>query len=217
MQPPLPRRPPAPKALPWLVLAAHLAALLLVGQALTPHERGGTAAAPPPLWLRLLREPNHTGPAPPPREVIPPTSAEPRASRSVSAASQAPAPAAAAAPAPAAEAITPPPVEPPIAARIPEPPASAPLDLRVAPSRHPAPAAAMAREDPRANTSRLGSEERMSRTLGTDLALRESADPNGTRTFRRGADCVVARPARESQLNPFNQGMYPTPRLVERC
>lgn len=34
------RRPRAPRALPWLVLAAHLVALLLVGQALRPHERG---------------------------------------------------------------------------------------------------------------------------------------------------------------------------------
>ena len=216
MQPLLPRRPPAPKALPWLVLAAHLAALLLVGQALTPHQRGGTAAAPRPLWLRLLQEPDRAAAAPPPREVSPPMSAEPRPGRRVSATPQAPAPAAAV---PSAEAITPPPAEPPIATRTPEPPASAPLDLRVAPSRQQArpPAAALAREDPRANTSRLGSEQRLSRTLGTDLTLRESVDPNGTRTFRRGADCVVARPARESQLNPFNQSMQPTPRLVDKC
>ena len=121
--------------------------------------------------------------------------------------------------APPAEPITAPLAEAPTAARAPEPPASTPLDLRVPPSvrQVPPPAAAMAREDPRANTSRLGSEERMARTLGTDLTLRESADPDGTRYFRRGRDCVVARPARESQLNPFNQGARPTPRLVEKC
>ncbi len=207
-----PRRPPAPKALPWLVLAAHVVALLLVGQALRPHERSSDAEPPRPLWLRLLPEPDRaaaaprsssTQPALPPRPPLPTrtNAAPPQAA------------------APPAEAITAPPAEAPTTARAPEPPASTPLDLRVPPSvrQAPPPAAAMAREDPRANTSRLGSEERMARTLGTDLTLRESFDPDGTRYFRRGRDCVVARPARESQLNPFNQGTQPTPRLVEKC
>lgn len=218
MQPLPPRRPPAPKALPWLVLAAHLLGLMLVGQALRPQARGDGSAVPRPLWLRLLPEPGR--PAPPaPRPARPtappPAFAEPRATRPDTAA---PRPATTA-PAPPAEAITPPPAEPPTAARTPEPPSSSPLDLRLPPAQRqaPPPAAAMAREDPRANSARLGGEERMARTLGTDLTLRESVDPDGTRTFRRGRDCVVARPARESQLNPFNQGTRPTPRLVEKC
>lgn len=211
MQPLPQRRPGAPRALPWLVLAAHLLALLLVGQALRPRERGSAPAAPRPLWLRLLPEPRRPAadaarpPARPavPTDAIPARAAPPRPP----------------APAPLAAAITPPPADAPDSARPHEPPASAPLDLRPPPAlRHaPPPPAALARDDPRANTSRIGSEDRMARTLGTDLTLRESVSPDGTRHFRRGTDCVVARPARESQLNPFNQGTRPTPRLVEKC
>ena len=216
-----PRRSSAPKALPWLVLAVHLLGLLLVGQALRPHERGATAAAPRPLWLRLLPEPQRLAPAPAAQEARPRATTGPRPALAdiTTRRSSAPAASPSLTPTPPAEAITLPSTGLSTTARAPEPPASAPLDLRVPPSVRaaPPPAAAMARDDPRANTSRLGSEERMARTLGTDLTLRESVDPNGTRTFRRGTDCVVARPARESQLNPFNQSMHPTPRLVEKC
>lgn len=216
MQATLHRRPRAPRALAWLVLAAHLAGLVLVGQALRPHERGGTAAAPRPLWLRLLREPKSPAPAPASQESRPQRPAGLRPARIDIASPRPPIPAA---PAPPAEAITLPPAERPTSARAPEPPASVPLDLRAPPSlrQAPPPAAAMARDDPRANTSRLGSEERMARTLGTDLTLRESADPDGTRYFRRGSDCVVARPARIGQLHPMDQAAHPTPRLVDKC
>lgn len=208
----------APRALPWLVLAGHLLVLLLVGHALRPRERDAATAARP-LWLRLLPEPSppaaeppRTAPARPPR----PAARPPVLGDSPRADPAAPAPA----PEPRADAITLPAPEAPAAAPPPQPPASTPLDLRLAPARRhhaPPPAAALARDDPRANTSRIGSDDRMARTLGTDLTLRESADPDGTRTFRRGRDCVVARPARESQINPFDQGARPTPRLVEKC
>jgi hypothetical protein len=217
MQPMLQRRVQAPRALPWLVLAAHVLVLLLVGHALRPRERDAATAARP-LWLRLLPEtsppaadPARTAPARPPRPAARPPypSVPPRAEPA----------APAAAPGPRADAITLPAPEAPAAAPPPQPPASTPLDLRLAPPlRHaPPPAAALARDDPRANSSRIGSEDRMARTLGTDLTLRESVDPDGTRTFRRGRDCVVARPARDSQINPFDQGSRPTPRLVEKC
>ena len=214
MQALLPRRPRAPSALPWLVLGAHVLALLLIGHALRPHERGRGAAARP-LWLRLLPEPKRPAAAPPPQEVPPRAPAQPQPARTDTAAPRPPAPSLA----PPAEAIPLPAAEPSTSARAPQPPASAPLDLRLAPSlrQAPPPAAALARDDPRANSQRLPSEDRMAKTLGTDLTLRESVDPDGTRHFRRGSDCVVARPARESQLNPFNQGSRPTPRLVEKC
>jgi hypothetical protein len=201
--------------LPWLVLGAHLVALLLIGHALRPHERGRGGAAARPLWLRLLPEPKRPSPAPPPQEARPQAPAQTRPARTDTAAARPPAPS----PTPPAEAITLPAPEPSTSARAPQPAASAPLDLRLAPTRRqtPPPAAALARDDPRANTQRLSSEDRMAKTLGTDLTLRESVDPDGTRYFRRGNDCVVARPARESQLNPFNQGSRPTPRLVEKC
>jgi hypothetical protein len=216
MPPMLQRRLHAPRALPWLVLAAHLLVLLLVGHALRPRERAAATAARP-LWLRLLPEPSppaaeppRTAPARPQRPAARPPfpSVPPRAHPA------APPPA----PEPRADAITLPAPEAPAAAS-PQPPASTPLDLRPAPARRHAlpPAAALARDDPRANSSRIGSDDRMARTLGTDLTLRESVDPDGTRTFRRGHDCVVARPARESQINPFDQGARPTPRLVEKC
>ena len=227
MQPTPPRRPRAPRALPWLVLAVHLAALLLVAQALRPHERRAAAAPARPLWLRLLPAPRQAAPVPPAPEAPVHPPAEPPRPSTGTAARRPPPPAA---PPPSAQAITLPAAEAPAlplhsattattSAHTPEPPASAPLDLRLPTTPRPAPpsAAALARDDPRANTPRPGSEERMAKTLGTDLTLRESADPDGTRYFRRGRDCVVARPARESQLNPFNQGARPTPRLVEKC
>lgn len=207
------RRPRAPRAVPWLVLAAHLLALLLISQALRPRERASTPTPPRPLWLRLL-----------PDEPARPGAEAPRPLPTRPAATAGPVPARPAHPQPAAaaaipEAITLPAAEAPATANAPEPPASAPLDLRPPPAlRHaPPPPAALARDDPRANTSRIGSEDRMARTLGTDLTLRESVTPDGTRYFRRGRDCVVARPAREGQLNPFNQSTRPTPRLVEKC
>ena len=223
MQPTPPRRPRAPRALSWLVLAVHLAALLVVGQALRPHGRRAAAAPARPLWLRLLPENRQAAPVPPaPEAPVHPPAKPPRPSTGTAARRPPP---------PSAQAITLPAAEAPAlplpsatttattTAHAPGPPASAPLDLRLPTTPRPAPpsAAAMARDDPRANTPRPGSEERMAKTLGTDLTLRESADPDGTRYFRRGRDCVVARPARESQLNPFNQGARPTPRLVEKC
>lgn len=215
MRQPPPRRPAAPRALPWLVLAGHLLALLLIGQALRPHERGAGGHAATPLWLRLLPEPQRPAPEPASQEARPHAPALRRPARTDTATPRPPA----ASPTPPAEAISPPPAEPSANARAPQPPASTPLDLRLPPAlrQTPPPASALARDDPRANTPRLGSEARMAKTLGTDLTLRESADPDGTRYFRRGTDCVVARPARESQLDPFNQGTRPTPRLVDKC
>ena len=216
MQPLWPPRPRVPGALPWLVLGAHLVAFLLIGHALRPQERGRGNDVARPLWLRLLPEPRRPSPAPPsPQEARSHARAQPRPARAEAAAP----PPSVLSPTAPAEAITPPHAEATTSARTPQLPASAPLDLRLAPTlrQTPAPAAALAREDPRANTQHLNSEDRMAKTLGTDLTLRESVDPDGTRYFRRGSDCVVARPARESQLNPFNQGTRPTPRLVEKC
>ena len=212
------RRPRAPQALPWLVLAAHLLGLLLVGHALRPRDRA-PAAAPRPLWLRLLPEPRpraETSAAVRPR--APSQAPEPPSPRAARTEAEHPAPPTTPAP---ANTITLPPADgmaAPTAARPPDPPSSAPLDLRLPRGLRPAPPpAALARDDPRANTQHPSSEERLARALGTDQTLRESALPDGTRTFRRGNGCVAARPARESQLNPYNQSMQPTPRLIDDC
>jgi len=214
MQPMPQRRPPVPRTLPWLVLAAHLLALLLIGQALRPRDRA-PAATTRPLWLRLLPEPARRPADEPGRamQTRPALRPEPRAATRAAPDRRPHEPAR------SAQAITLPAAETPAAALPPEPPSSAPLNLRLAPGLRtaPPPPSALARDDPRANSSRGSSEQRMARTLGTDQVLREGVLPDGTRSFRRGRDCVLARPARESQLNPYNQSMNPTPRLIDDC
>ncbi|NRF67624.1 hypothetical protein HLB44_11570 [Aquincola sp. S2] len=196
------RRPA--RRLMGLVLALHLALGWFVFEATKPQQRGASVIAAAAVWLRLLPDP-----APPPAPTRPNTARARESGRPP----QAPAFPAAAHTAP--EAITLP-AEPTVAAAQPaSAPASAPLDLRWRPGSSRTPAA-LARDDARIHAP-VSSDERLARALGTDQTLHESALPDGSRTFRRGRDCVIARPARNAELDPMSQGARPTPRLIDRC
>ncbi len=104
------------------------------------------------------------------------------------------------------------------AAIAPEPPASQPmrpLDLTLRPgyatqrnARNPG------LDDSRANTARLTPEERMAARFDTRVIEEELGDD---RRIRRGADCVIVRPARIGQLMPFNESAARAPSLVGAC
>lgn len=215
-------RPWTPRATPWrallLVVAGHVLLGLMLAAALRPVLPRSDSTAPPPLWLQLLAEPPaHPEPRPP--AVPPPTARHAPVAESRAMAAEAPSPAAPSETSAISVALpAPPPAPSPASA-----PASAPmpprpaLDLRLPPpAQRPPPPAAMARDDPQVHTPSTR-DERLAQALGTDQTLRESVTPDGTRTFRRGRDCVVAREARNAQLDPFNQGARPTPRLIGKC
>ncbi len=192
------------------VIAAHLLLGWWVGAALRPHRwADAPAATSGPMWLRLLPvpdEPPAAAHAEAPRTRMPqwrrsaPTVADP-----------AQAPAIIASPAP--QAITVAPDE--VAAPAP-PPAAAPLDLRLPPpaASQPRSLASLLRDDPRLRDRPLTATERIAQAL--DPTIREEAMPDGSRRFRRGNDCVVARPSRAGQLDPFDS-THPKPWLVGPC
>ncbi|WP_284614658.1 hypothetical protein [Aquabacterium humicola] len=200
-----------------IVVALHVLALLVIGQSLKPQRRG----APPdaaPVAITWLQWPRVTAPEPAHRDVeqaTRPVPATPRRPVAIDAPRTAPT---------EPVAITVVPDAPPAAAAPASVPSSAPpLDLRLPSSSRNAgamaarPPAALAIDDPRVRSAPLSGDERLAQAIGTDLRLRESTEPDGTRRFQRGKDCVVARQAREAQLNPFNQSTRPTPRLVTGC
>ena len=57
---------------------------------------------------------------------------------------------------------------------------------------------------------------RLARALGTDTGLHETVRGE-SRRFQQGRACVDLAPAREAQLNPFNQSNSATPRLAKPC
>ena len=57
---------------------------------------------------------------------------------------------------------------------------------------------------------------RLARALGTDTGLHETLRGE-TRRFQQGRACVDLAPAREAQLNPFNQSSSAAPRLAKPC
>lgn len=205
--PALPARPAFARRPRWtlvLVLTLHLALLALLPAALRPFQRGPVPAdAARTLWLRLL--PERPAPAGPPTH----RDAGHRAPHVDPAPISLPMPPAAApSPPDTAAAIT--------AAAAASQPASAPLDLRL-PARalhNPTPAA-LAREDPRLQRPLLPA-ERQARALASDGTVHEGVHPDGTRIFRRGDDCTVARPSRDGELDPFNQSTLPRPRLIDQ-
>ena len=97
-------------------------------------------------------------------------------------------------------------------------PAPAALNLalpRPAAARHSATAAAQVHDDARLG-GRLSRDQRLAQALGSDQALHE--DQRGAvRRFRQGRACVDMAPAREAQINPFNQTASPTPRQATPC
>lgn len=200
-------------------LAGHALLLAWLAAALAPSPRGHDAPAtrPPLLWLQAPPPAARPPAVPPPATAARVPAATPPLRATARPATPPPAaPVALPAGEPVTAAIT---VPAPTAAAAPASAASAPppLDLRLRPAgvRH-APAAALARDDPRLPAPRTR-EDRLADALGTDTRLREQTLADGSRQLRRGSACVRAHTARDAQLDPFNQSTRPTPALVGAC
>lgn len=114
------------------------------------------------------------------------------------------------------QAITlPPPLEAPSAATATR---STALDLRLPRAASGAtPPSAQATTDPRSNSARKSFGDVLAGKLGSDDRWIEEARGDGHLRVRKGASCVDVRPARGAELNPFDQSVRPTARLVEAC
>jgi len=119
-------------------------------------------------------------------------------------------------PAPEPSTLPPSVVAEPTVPTLPTAPAQAPLDLRLPPAAsQPARSwASRLREDPRLRQAPLTTEQRIARAL--DPSITEEALPDGSRRFRRGNECVIARPSRAGQIDPFDS-TRPRPWLVGEC
>lgn len=99
-------------------------------------------------------------------------------------------------------------------------PAPAPLNLelpRSARGTAPSPSPSLigrALNDPRANTPRLSFEKRMSADFDQAVTVETLAD--GTKRYRRGAECVLAHPSRAGQLDPFDR-VHNQLEGIEKC
>lgn len=81
-------------------------------------------------------------------------------------------------------------------------------------AKHPAWAAS---QDPRSNSQRQDMGERMAQALGSDPSRVETITGDGKRRVRQGSTCVDMAEARIARLDPFNQGIMPTPALNKLC
>lgn len=210
-----------------LVLLAHGLLAVLLTLSLQRSARFAVAPATAPggqlVWLRPPPSPPVAPPSPAPAAPKGATPHAPAQSRKQSAQEQPKLrPTQSTAPANEPQPITLPPVPAdvstsPVARAN---PASAPLqlDLRLPSQRasQPQPAAALTRDDPRVK-ERLDYGERMARTIGTDNKLHEEVQPDGTWRFSKGTGCVMARKARISELDSFNQSSMPVPRSIGPC
>ncbi|WP_198937940.1 hypothetical protein, partial [Pelomonas sp. KK5] len=118
------------------------------------------------------------------------------------------------APPPSSNAITPVPAD-----AVPAPAAARPAPLNLAlPAAPPAsaPLRNPALDDPRANTRRASLETRIANTVG-DGALHEEALGPGRNRFRQGSSCVETAQSRIAQIDPMNETMRGSPRLVTPC
>lgn len=202
-----PRRPGVGVAA--AVAALHLAAALaLLGARAWPDRRATTPAQA--IEVRLITAPVSRDQAQrkPERDAPAPTSASKTAAQG------------------AAQAITLPPVDAsqsaPPAVATPVPAADTPaapaliLDLprsASAPQRWRSPAL----DDARANTPRRTLEAMIAGTMRGDDRLFEEPLGDGRIRYRRGSECALVTPARGAAIDPFNQSVSQTPRLVEPC
>jgi hypothetical protein len=76
-------------------------------------------------------------------------------------------------------------------------------------------AASLVQKDVRIHPG-LNRDEKLSRQLGTAPA-EEVTLLDGGRRIRQGPNCMVIRPARDGQLNPWNQSTHPLPAQVGDC
>jgi hypothetical protein len=191
-------------ALAAIVLLLHLLLWWAWPRSLPP-ERGTPpdAAAQAPLSVRLLK----AGPAPAP----------PAAPQATAAPARTAAPRAPASPSPAL-AITVEPTAPPAAAPA-ETAASAPRQLELTlPSAVASPRSPSLRDqwrsDPRSNTPRASVESRIAALNGPDHWEAEPMDATRTR-WRRNGKCIEVHVARNAQIDPYNQSVSPTPKVVK--
>ncbi len=211
--PPLPARR-APLRVLLGVLALHTVLLGLATQLGVWPDRGPAPVAPAPLMLRLLDSapPNRarkpTPQALPPRRVLRPPDAPPAAPvRSEPQAITLPAPATAA----------------PEVAQRPTGTANPPAALNLilpraasAPWRQRSPAL----DDARANTRvPVNLATLIDQALGGDPygSISEEHLADGSVRFRRGRQCVIARPNQAQALDPYNSSFSPKPRLLDTC
>lgn len=194
-----------------MVLGLH--ALLFIAWPRQPLPSRDAPPAEPVTMLRLLWPEAAT--RPPLRGPQPAGTPSPQAARRAPPTPAAAAPAEVRTEVPAAAAAVPA-VGQAITLTPAEPPASAPLNLRL-PGRLQLPAtpAAAALADPRANSTRPTLEARLARSL--DNTVTEELLPDGSVRIRRGNDCFIARPTRGSQLDPFSEHAKTAPRSVSSC
>lgn len=101
-----------------------------------------------------------------------------------------------------------------------------PADASSAPLKLALPAAAAASapsmrsqalNDPRANSARKTIETRAAQAMGGDQQIIEEPMGDGRMRLRRGSKCAEVHLARSGQLEPFDESVRPTPRLVKPC
>ncbi len=191
-------------------LAVHVALWWVVSY--TPEQPRATTAA---SRVTVLIFPTTVAPAPrePEAKREPPTDRQVRTSAAAPAFSPVRMPSSSAA---AGAFATP--VEPAAS----EPVATAPLNLKLPRAQHgqriaPPGLVGEALNDPRTNTPRATPGERMARLLGTDQTVVEVEMNGGALRTRKGNKCVITRPARGAQIDPFTPGADQSPRLAEPC
>ncbi len=218
-----PKRPTRPASLALLVLALH--ALLLAGawRLQAWQDRGPAAPAQAPLIVWLPGAPRPALPAAkPPEQPEQPQAAPaqrapatpPRALREPQAITWPASPAE-----PGLDAVAQPPVS--AAPAVPAPAAAGPvppLNLALprgasAPWRGRNPAL----DDPRSNTPPPTLESRIAKALGGVDGIQEFRLEDGSVRFKRGNNCVIARPNRAGALDPFNASAQIRPRLLDSC
>lgn len=221
-------------ALGVCVLLAHGLMIWSLAALLTPRPSTPAGAAPPLITWLALRPVLSPAPAPVPAPATPaarrqaatvPKAARAPNERSFEALRLAPQPTVAMAVVPPNSALA-----DPARGHTPAPEPSAALAAATAASRPPAgtlnlalppgrsslpPPAAWAGQDDRLQ-ARPNRDERLAQALGTDTR-RQEFQRGETRRFQQGRTCVDAAPAREAQLNPFNQSVSATPRQIRPC
>ena len=208
----LPRR--AERAWLWLAVAAlHALLLFTLRDALLPQGRGKPPVDAPSLTVRLMPPPLLPRSAPAARVA---SAAKPSAPHAV--ASTPPAEQAAPQPGPQStgQAITSAAITTPAAVATPaSAAASRPLDLRRALA---APARPTLRDqmlnDPRSNSPPVTVESRVATVAGSIDISTERMDDTRTRVRQRGK-CIEVHASRNAQLDPYNQSVAPTPKVVK--
>jgi len=207
------------------MLLLHLALLALFSQQGQTwwHKAAPTTDAVAPTALIWLAVPPLPLASPDPVSEPPPeTVREPRAQRQPSAApTQAPMQFVPAPPAAAVGSAHPSAIAPPEAAAsaqaAPLVPSAPPLRLTLPRNALPQPLNP-ALADLRDPAARRTLESSLQAALGqAEGAITEERLSDGSVIFRRGNECVIARPVRAGTLDTFNQSVSPLPRLIDRC